>query len=196
MNDGKLHIPCVAASLDIFRQISDSIGTPGMSTTAYVSGGIAIAYWLDGLRPANKLTAIFVPHLPLAQRFSSPLAAEANQADARADGQADGLVCLDVSFKNFFALLHSGYPSRAHCIRQFENITVFMLAPEDVILLNIATLSEDDMADIALLAKKGLLDRERIAQLAEEALTGYIGCRGNIRQNLKRVTDTIALHAL
>lgn len=177
--DTRSEIPCIAASLVILENISIGIIDPDVRIKTYIIEDMAICYWLDGIRPSDTLSLIFSRRPVLEPGLTAPV--------MDAQGKQTGEVRLDCSFDSFFSLLHPAYAERARLIARLPAMDVFVLAPEDIILMKMALLSERDGPAIVSLARKGLLDLGAIELLTEEALERYVGCRGHIRQNLQRI---------
>jgi plasmid stabilization system protein ParE len=106
---------------------------------------------------------------------------------------ADGsprVLYFDRQYNDTFALMHedADADSRPLALPGIDAnvIDVRLLAPVDLAVYKISRFAEHDQADIAALARAGLIDAASVLARAEEAVGGYIG-------DMKRIANSIGL---
>ena len=158
----------------------------------YVAGGAAL-YLLTGVRVSEDIDATFSRRLVLGEDI------EVSYRDA--DGRVR-LLYLDRNYNDTLGLLHED----AHAdslpvgIPGIETsrppvVEVRILSPLDLAVTKIARFSEQDRADIELLAREGLIDAKSLRRRAEEALQGYVGAVDSARTSIAlacRLVDAAA----
>jgi hypothetical protein len=171
--------------LDAFREVAARIaralaGVPkgSLPVAMYVAGGAALHFY-TGARISEDVDAVF------SHRVVLPDDLEVSYRDA--DGQAR-LLYFDRQYNDTFGLLHeaahddsvplslAGIDSRVLDVR--------LLGPVDLAVSKIARLSDQDREDIAALARAGLVKSTALRRRAEEALGGYVGDVGRVRNSI------------
>ena len=166
------------AALKVLEKISKTIDNSPVDVNAYIAGGIAVAYWLEGMRKSLDLDVLFSHTLIL----SEPPFADV-------DGER---VIYDGNFSPSMALIEPDYPDRATFITKFGKLNVFVLSPEDIVISKCSRLSDKDSEDIVRLADEGYLQHiEKISKLMTEAKSYYIGDLDNIQYNMDKVLRII-----
>lgn len=171
--------------LDAFREVASRIaralaGVPKRSlpVAMYVAGGAALHFY-TGARISEDVDAVF------SHRVVLPDDLEVSYRDA--DGQAR-LLYFDRQYNDTFGLLHEAAHDDSVPLA-LEGIDprvldVRLLAPVDLAVSKIARLSDQDREDIAALARAGLVKAAALRQRAEEALGGYVGDVGRVRNSI------------
>ena len=136
----------------------------------YVVGGAAL-YMITGERVSEDIDATFSRRLLLGDK-------DIEIAYRDADGSAR-LLYLDRSYNDTLGLMHEdayadSLPLSVPGVERAK-LDVRVLAPVDLAVTKIARFSEQDRADIELLAHRGLINSKALRRRAEEALGGYIG---------------------
>ena len=144
----------------------------------YVAGGAAMHLY-TGERVSEDIDAVF------SRRVALPENLDVSYRDA--DGAAR-LLYFDRQYNDTLGLLHEdahqdsipltleGVDSRA--------IEVRLLSPLDLAVSKIGRLSDQDRNDIALLARRGLVDPAKLRTRANEAMSGYIGDLARLRNSI------------
>ena len=147
----------------------------------YVAGGAAL-YLLTGVRVSEDIDATFSRRLVLGEDV------EISYRDA--DGRAR-LLYLDRNYNDTLGLLHEdayadSLPVRIPGIEAPRSavVEVRILTPLDLAVTKVARFSEQDRADIELLAREGLIDAKSLRRRAEEALQGYVGALDSVRTSI------------
>ena len=73
-----------------------------------------------------------------------------------------------------------------------EVLDVRILTPLDLAVSKVGRLSAQDQADIAALARRGLITGEKLAKRAEEALDLYVGDTQRLRGNIAAAVRIVA----
>jgi len=135
----------------------------------YVAGGAAL-YLLTGSRPSEDIDATFSRRLILGE--------DLEVAYRDADGRAR-ILYLDRNYNDTLGLMHEdAYEDSVPAAIPGVDpalVEVRILAPLDLAVSKIARFSEQDRADIELLARTGRIDAKSLRRRAEEALGGYVG---------------------
>ena len=135
----------------------------------YVAGGAAL-YLLTGSRPSEDIDATFSRRLILGE--------DLEVAYRDADGRAR-ILYLDRNYNDTLGLMHEdAYEDSVPAAIPGVDpalVEVRILAPLDLAVSKIARFSEQDRADIELLARTGRIDAKSLRRRAEEALGGYEG---------------------
>jgi hypothetical protein len=144
----------------------------------YVAGGAAL-YLVTGVRVSEDIDATFSRRLVLGEDI------EVSYRDP--DGGAR-LLYLDRNYNDTLGLLHQDAYADSLPVRipgiDAARIQVRILSPLDLALTKIARFSEQDRADIELLAREGLIDAKALRRRAEEALQGYVGALDSVRTSI------------
>lgn len=135
----------------------------------YVAGGAAL-HLMTGARVSEDIDAVFSRRILLGDDI------QVSYRDA--DGRAR-LLYLDRNYNDTLGLLHENAyeDSRAVTIPGVDRdvIEVRVLAPVDLAVTKLARFSEQDRADIELMAKAGMISAASLRKRATEALGGYVG---------------------
>lgn len=106
---------------------------------------------------------------------------------------ADGsprVLYFDRQYNDTFVLLHENADADSRPLAlpgiDANVLDVRLLAPVDLAVSKISRFAEHDQADIAALARAGLIDAASVRARAEDAMGGYIG-------DMKRITNSIGL---
>ena len=144
----------------------------------YVAGGAAL-YLLTGVRVSEDIDAAFSRRLVLGEDI------EISYRDA--DGSAR-LLYLDRNYNDTLGLLHQDAYADSLPVRipgtEAGKMEVRILSPLDLAVTKIARFSEQDRADIELLAREGLIDANSLRRRAEAALQGYVGALDSVRTSI------------
>ena len=147
----------------------------------YVAGGAAL-YLLTGVRVSEDIDATFSRRLVLGEDV------EVSYRDA--DGRVR-LLYLDRNYNDTLGLLHEDAyaDSLPVTIPGFEasrppTVEVRILSPLDLAVTKIARFSEQDRADIELLAREGLIDAKSLRRRADEALKDYVDALDTVRTSI------------
>ena len=147
----------------------------------YVAGGAAL-YLLTGVRVSEDIDATFSRRLVLGEDL------EVSYRDA--DGRVR-LLYLDRNYNDTLGLLHEdayadSLPLTIPGIEAARPaaVEVRILSPLDLAVSKIARFSEQDRADIELLAREGLIDAKSLRRRADEALQGYVGALDSVRTSI------------
>ena len=145
----------------------------------YVAGGAAL-HLMTGARVSEDIDAVFSRRILLNEDV------QVSYRDA--DGRAR-LLYLDRNYNDTLGLLHEDAyeDSRPVTIPGVETgiIEVRALAPVDLAVTKLARFSEQDRADIELMAKAGLIASASLRKRANEALGGYVGDLNAVRTSIE-----------
>ena len=145
----------------------------------YVAGGAAL-YLMTGSRPSEDVDATFSRRLILGE--------DLEVAYRDADGRARVLY-LDRNYNDTLGLMHEGAyeDSLPVTIPGVDPafVEVRILSPVDLAVSKIARFSEQDRADLELLARTGRIDAKSLRRRAEEALGGYVGDLASARTSIE-----------
>jgi hypothetical protein len=173
----------VEAFREIVSRIHGSIsGLPRreLPIKMYVAGGAAMHLY-TGERVSEDIDAVF------SRRIALPENLEAAYQDS--DGAAR-LLYFDRQYNDTLGLLHEDAhkDSVSLSLRGIdpEVIDVRLLSPLDLAVSKIGRLSDQDRDDIALLARRGMVDSRQLRKRADEAAAGYVG-------DLQRLQHSIAI---
>jgi hypothetical protein len=169
--------------LDAFARIVQRLAAqlgpnPAAPLKMYVAGGAAL-YLHTGVRVSEDIDAAFSRRLVLSEDI------EVSYRDA--DGRAR-LLYLDRNYNDTLGLLHEdayadSLPLRISGIDS-TTIELRILSPLDLAVTKIARFSEQDRADIELLAREGLVEAKSLRRRADEALQGYVGALNSVRASI------------
>ena len=147
----------------------------------YIAGGAAL-YLLTGVRVSEDIDAAFSRPLVLSE--------DIEVAYRDADGSAR-LLYLDRNYNDTLGLLHhdahaDSLPVAIPGVAAASSalVEVRILAPLDLAITKIARFSEQDRADIELLAREGLIDGRSLRRRADEALKDYVGALDSVRTSI------------
>lgn len=144
----------------------------------YVAGGAALHLY-TGARISEDVDAVF------SHRVVLPDDLEVAYRDV--DGQAR-LLYFDRQYNDTFGLLHEAAHDDSVPL-SLEGIDprvldVRLLSPVDLAVSKVTRLSDQDREYIAALAGAGLVKGAALRQRAEEALGGYVGEVGRVRNSI------------
>jgi hypothetical protein len=144
----------------------------------YVAGGAAL-YLITGVRVSEDIDATFSRRLVLGEDI------EVSYRDP--DGRAR-LLYLDRNCNDTLGLLHRDAYADSLPVRipgiDAAKVGVRILSPLDLAVTKISRFSEQDRADIGLLAREGLIDAKSLRRRAEEALQDYVGALDSMRTSI------------
>lgn len=147
----------------------------------YVAGGAAL-YLITGVRVSEDIDATFSRRLVLGEDI------EVSYRDT--DGGAR-LLYLDRNYNDTLGLLHQD--AYADSLRvtipgidaaRAASVEVRILSPLDLAVTKLSRFSEQDRADIELLAREGRIDAKSLRRRAEEALQDYVGALDSVRTSI------------
>ncbi len=152
----------------------------------YIAGGAALNL-LTGARVTEDVDASFSKRVLLNEDI------EVSYRDP--DGRAR-LLYLDRNYNDALGLLHEDAYADSRIVGipgvDKKHIEVRALAAVDLAVTKLARFSDQDRADIELLAARGLIDSASLRKRAEEALGGYVGNLAPVRHSLDIACRLIA----
>jgi hypothetical protein len=173
--------PYLEAFREIAARIARALGNApkrALPVAMYVAGGAALHFY-TGERISQDIDAVF------SRRVALPDDLDVAYRDA--DGRARVLY-FDRQYNDTFGLLHEAAHDDAVPLA-LEGIDphvleVRLLSPMDLAVSKVARLSDQDRADIAALARAGLVKADALRRRAEEALGGYVGDVARVRTSI------------
>ncbi len=166
---------------EVLRRVQDQLkgSTPDtLPIRMYIAGGAAL-HLLTGERVTEDIDATF------SRRVLLDDAIEVSYRDP--DGRAR-LMYLDRNYNDTLELLHEDAyaDSRPYDIPGIDKavVEVRVLAPVDLAVSKLSRFSDQDRADVELLARKGLIHAPSLRARAEQALEGYVGNTGPVRTSI------------
>lgn len=173
--------PYVEAFREIAARIARALESAPkrvLPVAMYVAGGAALHFY-TGERISQDVDAVF------SRRVALPDDLDVAYRDA--DGRARVLY-FDRQYNDTFGLLHEAAHDDAVPLA-LEGIDphvleVRLLSPMDLAVSKIARLSDQDRADIAAIARAGLVKADALRRRAEEALGGYVGDVARVRTSI------------
>lgn len=182
------------AFAEIVERLASKLVKSGPETLPikmYVAGGAAL-YLITGVRISEDIDATFSRRLILGEDI------EVSYRDA--DGQAR-LLYLDRNYNDTLGLLHEDAYLDSVPIQipgvDAATVEIRALSPLDLAVTKISRFSEQDRADIELLAREGLIDAKSLRRRAEEALGGYVGDLDSARASIElacRIVEAAMRH--
>lgn len=171
----------VAAFRELVSRIAASVKDvrpDALPIQMYVAGGAAL-HFHTGVRVSVDVDAVFSRRIALPDRLEI--------AYRDADGAAR-LLYFDRQYNDTLGLMHEdahddSMPLALDGIDP-NVLDVRILAPLDLAVSKLGRFSDQDRADIAALARRGLLTPSSLNSRATEALSGYVGDTGRIRGNI------------
>jgi hypothetical protein len=144
----------------------------------YIAGGAAL-YLLTGVRVSEDIDATFSRRVVFGEDI------EVSYRDT--DGGAR-LLYLDRNYNDTLGLLHQDAYADSLPVRipgiDASRVETRILSPLDLAVMKIARFSEQDRADIELLAREELIDARSLRRRAEEALQDYVGALDAVRTSI------------
>ena len=144
----------------------------------YIAGGAAL-YLLTGVRVSEDIDATFSRRVVFGEDI------EVSYRDT--DGGAR-LLYLDRNYNDTLGLLHQDAYADSLPVRipgiDASRVETRILSPLDLAVMKFARFSEQDRADIELLAREELIDARSLRRRAEEALQDYVGALDAVRTSI------------
>lgn len=167
---------------EIVARIARKVGAAPSGKTPlqmYVAGGAAL-HLMTGARVSEDIDAVFSRRILL----NDDIQVSYRDADGRAR-----LLYLDRNSNDTLGLLHEkAYDDSLPVTIPGVDPTVIevrALAPVDLAVTKLARFSDQDRADIELMAKAGLIDSATLRKRADEALGGYVGDLDAVRTSIE-----------
>lgn len=179
----------VAAFVELSSRIAKAlkdVAPRALPIQMYVGGGAAL-HFHTGERVSVDIDAVF------SRRIALPDGLDVSYRDE--DGAAR-LLYFDRQYNDTLGLMHEdahadslpltlpGIDSRVLDVR--------ILTPLDLAVSKLGRFSEQDRADIAALARRGLIDPASLESRATEALGGYVGETARVRGSITSAKKIIA----
>lgn len=171
----------VAAMAEIASRIAATLGGVApvvLPIRMYVAGGAAL-HFHTGERVSNDVDAAF------SHRIALPEDLEVAWRDA--DG-ASRLLYFDRNYNDTLGLLHEDAYDDSHPLPlpgvDSAVLDVRLLSPLDLAVSKLGRFSSQDRDDVAALARHALIDAAGLRERAEEALAGYVGDLGRVRNSI------------
>ena len=167
----------------IMSRIQKTLGPkrPAKPVVLCVAGGAALHFY-TGSRVSKDIDA----------RIMAPVLLDPQELEVAYRGE-DGharLLYFDTQYSDSFALIHRNAYADAIPIAvegvDPRRLQVKLLTPLDLAVSKLSRFSEQDQADIRVLAREGLLAPSELRRRAEQALADYVG-------NLDRIKTSIRL---
>ena len=151
----------------------------------YIAGGCAVHHY-TGARFTEDIDATFSRRILLPQDLEVVWQAP--------DGPRH--LYLDTQYNDTFGLLHENSDLDAIeapelLIKPDAALRVFFLSPLDLAVSKLGRFDERDQADIATLARAGLIDAQRFRARALEALDYYVGSTQRVRTSIDIACNAI-----
>lgn len=144
----------------------------------YVAGGAAL-YLITGVRVSEDIDATFSRRLVLGEDI---------EVSYRDTDDSARLLYLDRNYNDTLGLLHQDAYADSHPVRipgiDAARVEVRILSPLDLAVTKISRFSEQDRADIQLLAREGLIEAKSLRRRSEEALQDYVGALDSVRTSI------------
>lgn len=182
----------VAAFRELAARIAASLNDVAPSALPiqmYVAGGAAL-HFHTGERVSVDIDATF------SRRIALPDQLDVAYRDA--DGAAR-LLYFDRQYNDTLGLLHEdayadSLPLTLSGIDP-NVLDVRILTPLDLAVSKLGRFSDQDQADIAALARRGLIDATSLESRATEALRSYVGNTSKLRGNIANAQKRIAANS-
>ncbi|MBQ9536727.1 MAG: hypothetical protein IJU79_02950 [Desulfovibrionaceae bacterium] len=167
----------VNAFFDIITQLNDRIPKNFVhNIQGYCVGGIAMSYWIGPARRTSNIDIIFNHNI-----FFNEIKFEKNNID----------LILDHNFNASVSALQKDYPSRATFIKQIGKINIFVISPEDIVIMKILRWNVRDRIDIISLIHRNLLHKDKLYALYNDFRNYYIGNSTNVQYAFDDVIEMI-----
>lgn len=173
--------PYERAFADIAARIQQSLegsGSRSSPVRMVIAGGAAL-YLLTGTRVSEDIDASFSKRLLLPEDLSASF--------CDPDGRARVLY-LDRNYNDSLGLLHEDAYDDAEPVEipgiDRKVLDVRVLRPVDLAVSKLARLADQDREDIALLARRGLIDSASLRKRAEAALGAFVGDLASARTSI------------
>ena len=172
----------LAAFAEIVRQVTARLSKSdpaNLPVRMYVAGGAAL-YLHTGVRVSEDIDASFSQRLLLGDK-------DLERSFRDADGRAR-ILYLDRSYSDTLGLMHEDAYADSIPLAlpglERGKLEVRILSPLDLAVTKISRFSEQDRADIELLARRRLIDAKALRRRATEALGGYVGDLDSVRTSI------------
>jgi hypothetical protein len=176
---------------EVLRKVQDQLKSAQSSVfpiRMYIAGGAALNL-LTGERVTEDIDATFSKKV----LFNEDVQVSYRDADGRAR-----LMYLDRNYNDTLGLLHERAYEDSQPVDipgvEKKLIDVRVLTPVDLAVSKLARFTDQDRADIELLAKKGLVNSAAVRTRAEEALQGYVGNLEPVRTSIDIACRIIDSH--
>jgi len=173
--------PFMAAVLEVIRRIERTIPEDFQGRIKAVLVGGAAVHVHTAARVSHDVEAVFDHRILL----------PGNIVVRYRDEDGEAAVALDTNYASEVALLHPDAMDDAPFLARVGRIDVHVLHPVDLAVTKIGRWQGNDAADVAALARAGLLDREAVARRTREALSYFVGGTGMIEHNLRDALESI-----
>jgi hypothetical protein len=154
----------------------------------YIAGGAALNL-LTGERVTEDIDATFSKKV----LFRDEVQVSYRDADGRAR-----VMYLDRNYNDTLGLLHEQAYEDSKPVDvpgvDKKLVEVRVLTAVDLAVSKLARFTDQDRADIELLAKKGLVNSAAVRQRAEQALQGYVGDLDSVRTSIALACRLIDSH--
>jgi hypothetical protein len=173
----------------IMSRIEKALGPkrPARPVVACVAGGAALHFY-TGSRVSKDIDAKIMARVLLDPR-------DLQVAYRGEDGHAR-LLYFDTQYSDTFALMHQdAYTDAVPIVVEgvdARRLEVRLLTPVDLAVSKLSRFSEQDQADIRVLAREGFIDASELRRRAEEALPDYVGNLDRIKASIKIVCRVVA----
>lgn len=179
----------VAAFVEIASRIAavlNDVAPRALPIQMYVAGGAAL-HFHTGERVSVDVDAVFSRRIALPNRLDVAYRDE--------DGAAR-LLYFDRQYNDTLGLMHEDAHADSLSLTLSgidpRVLDVRILTPLDLAVSKLGRFSEQDQADIAALARHGLIDPTSLESRATEALGGYVGNTSRVRGNIKGAARIVA----
>jgi hypothetical protein len=179
----------VAAFVELASRIATAlkdVAPSALPIQMYVAGGAAL-HFHTGERVSVDVDAVFSRRIALPDRLDVAYRDE--------DGAAR-LLYFDRQYNDTLGLMHEDAhaDSLPLTLSRIDSqvLDVRILTPLDLAVSKLGRFSEQDRADIAALARRGLIDPTSLESRATEALGGYVGATQRVRGNIDDATRIVA----
>jgi Nucleotidyltransferase of unknown function (DUF6036) len=176
---------------DVLRKIQEQLEAAQPNVfpiRMYIAGGAALNL-LTGERVTEDIDATFSKKV----LFRDEVQVSYRDADGRAR-----LMYLDRNYNDTLGLLHERAYEDSKPVEvpgvDKKLLEVRVLTPVDLAVSKLARFTDQDRADIELLAKKGLVNSASVRQRAEEALQGHVGDLNSVRTSIELACRLIDSH--
>ncbi|MBN2824409.1 MAG: hypothetical protein JXQ76_03715 [Campylobacterales bacterium] len=140
---------------------------------AYIVGGVA-SYLYTQARASDDIDMIISHRIDLPQNLF---------ALYQKDGLFEKLV-FDDTYNDTLGLMHEDYPDRANLYKTIDKkFEVYILHPVDLVISKLLRLSDNDEQDIKALIQRNLVDKNKLLELANDAISVGVGFNINSAKN-------------
>ncbi len=186
--DSFAHPEYVAAFRELASRIAAALidAAPGaLPVRMYVAGGAAL-HFHTGERVSVDVDAVFSRRIALPDRLD--VAYRDQDGDAR-------LLYFDRQYNDTLGLMHDNAYADSLPLTldgvDARVLDVRILTPLDLAVSKLGRFSGQDRADIAALARRGLVSAWNLEKRALEALSGYVGDTSRVRGNIVSAVEIV-----